>query len=66
MTDDKTANAGLDPLAVARAVGLDQSVRLFADDIIAAAQAAAEERAYLPSIDGCAEPWPPMHVRSGQ
>jgi hypothetical protein len=66
MIDDKTAKAGLDPLAVARAAGLDQAVRLFPDDILAAEQATAQERADLPSIDGCAEPWPPMHVRSGR
>jgi hypothetical protein len=66
MTDSKPAKYPLDPLAVARAAGLDRCVDLFPDDVIAAAQAAAQDRAELPAIDGAAEPWPPMHIRSAQ
>ena len=64
MADDKTAKYQLDPLAVARAAGLDEAVRLFPDDVLAAAQALAQDRADLPAVDGAAEPWPPMHIRS--
>jgi hypothetical protein len=64
MADNKAAKTGLDPLAVARAAGLDEAVRLFPDDVLAAAQALAQDRADLPAVDGCAEPWPPMHIRS--
>jgi hypothetical protein len=66
MAESKAAKPGLDPLAVARAAGLDEAVRLFPDDVLAAAQALAQDRADLPAVDGCAEPWPPMRIRSGQ
>jgi hypothetical protein len=66
MTDNKTAKPALDPLAVARAAGLDQVVSQFPDDVLAAAQAVAQDRADLPTVDGCAEPWPPMRMRNGR
>lgn len=67
MSDDKTATTGLDPLAVARAAGLDQLVDQFPDDVLAAAQAVAQDRADLPTLgDATAEPWPPMRIRSGR
>jgi hypothetical protein len=66
MSDSKTTKYQLDPLAVARAAGLDQVVDQFPDDVLVAAQALAQDRADLPAIDGCAEPWPPMRMRSGQ
>jgi hypothetical protein len=66
MAESKAAKPGLDVLAVARAAGLEQAVRLFPDDVLAAAQALAQDRADLPAVDGCAEPWPPMRIRSGQ
>ena len=53
----------LDPLAVARAAGLDQVVAQFPDDIAAAAQAMAQDLANFPSIEGTTEPWPPMQIR---
>jgi hypothetical protein len=67
MSDDKTATTSLDPLAVARAAGLDQVVDQFPDDVLAAAQAVAQDRADLPTLDDAtAEPWPPMRIRSGR
>ena len=54
----------LDAFAVARAAGLDKAVIQFPDDIVAAAQAVAQDLADLPNIDGAAEPWPPMQIRS--
>ncbi|MEA2950069.1 MAG: hypothetical protein QOI40_5399 [Alphaproteobacteria bacterium] len=67
MSDDKTATTDLDPLAVARAAGLDQVVDQFPDDVLAAAQAVAQDRADLPTLgDATAEPWPPMRIRSGR
>ena len=53
----------LDPLAVARAAGLDQIVAHFPDDITAATQAMAQDLANFPSIEGTTEPWPPMQIR---
>jgi hypothetical protein len=55
-----------DPLAVARAAGLDQAVDRFPDDVVAAAQAVAQDLADLPAIDRTAEPWPPMHAGSSR
>ena len=66
MSGNKTAKYQLDALAVARAAGLDQCVDLFPDEVISAAQAAAQDRAELPAVDGAAEPWPPMRIRSGR
>jgi hypothetical protein len=67
MSDDKSAKPALEPLAVARAAGLDQIVEQFPDDILAAAQAVAQDRADLPALDDLtAEPWPPMRIRSGR
>jgi hypothetical protein len=67
MSDDKTAPMSLDPLAVARAAGLDQIVAQFPDDVLVAEQAVAQDRADLPALDDLtAEPWPPMRIRSGR
>jgi hypothetical protein len=67
MTDNKIAKGVLDPLAVARAAGLNQIVDQFPDDVLVAAQAVAQDRADLPTLDDLtAEPWPPMRIRSGQ
>jgi len=54
----------LDPLAVARAAGLDQVVSQFPEDIAAAVQAVAQDLADFPAIEGTTEPWPPMQIRS--
>ena len=66
MSSNKPAKYPLDPLAVARAAGLDKCVELFPDDVIAAAQGAAQDRAELPAVEGAAEPWPPMRIRGAQ
>jgi hypothetical protein len=67
MSDHKTATMSLDPLAVARAAGLDQIVAQFPDDVLVAEQAVAQDRADLPALDDLtAEPWPPMRIRSGR
>ena len=67
MTDNKIAKGVLDPLAVARAAGLHQVVDQFPDDVLAAEQAVAQDRADLPALDDLtAEPWPPMRIRSGR
>jgi hypothetical protein len=56
----------LDPLAVARAAGLDQVVSQFPDDIAAAVQAVTQDLADFPAIEGTTEPWPPMQIRSAR
>jgi hypothetical protein len=66
VADKKTVKYPLDALAVARAAGLDKCVELFPDDVISAAQGAAQDRAELPAVEGAAEPWPPMRIRSEQ
>jgi hypothetical protein len=63
MANDKAA-AEAHLLAIARAAGLDRVVDLFPGDVLAAAQAVAQDRADLPTVDACAEPWPPMRMRS--
>ena len=45
----------LDPIAVARAAGLDQIVNQFPDDLIAAAATMAQDLANLPAIEGTPE-----------
>jgi hypothetical protein len=53
-------------LAMARAAGLDKALAEFPDCVADAARAAAQELADMPAIDGSAEPWPPMRVRSAR
>jgi hypothetical protein len=53
----------LDPLAVARAAGLDLIASHFPEDIAAAAAALAQDLTDFPAIDGTTEPWPPMQIR---
>ena len=54
----------LDALAQARAAGLDKAVRSFPDDVIAAAQGAAQSGgAVTAPVDPAAEPWPPMRMK---
>jgi hypothetical protein len=57
------ATPKLDPLAAARAAGLDQLANRFPEDVAAAAQAMADDLANFPSIEGTAEPWPSMQIR---
>jgi hypothetical protein len=66
MADDKTTTADLDVLALARAAGLERVIEQFPDDLLDAARAVLQDRADLPTVDGCAEPWPPMRTRSGR
>jgi hypothetical protein len=56
----------LDPFAVARAAGLEELVARFPDDVVASAQAMANDLAALPENDITAEPWPPMQIRPMQ
>jgi len=58
--DDKTAKI----FATARAAGLDKAIEQFPDDIINAAQAAAQDRDDMPAITNTQRPWPPMRMRS--
>ena len=61
----KAKESELDPLALARSVGLEKAVHEFPDDVIASAQAAAHTRSALPAINNpAAEPWPPMRMRT--
>jgi hypothetical protein len=53
----------LDPIAVARAAGLDQIADRFPDDLIAAAATMAQDLANFPAVEGTPEPWPPMRIR---
>lgn len=54
-----------DAFAVAREAGLDKAVSQFPDDVVAAAQAAVQDRNDLPALDDVtAEPWPPMRTRN--
>ena len=46
-----------DTLAMARAAGLDQALDEFPDGVADAAQAAAQDLADLPAIDGTTEPF---------
>jgi hypothetical protein len=61
----KAKESQLDALALARNVGLEKAVDEFRDDVIAAAQAAANTRNALPANNNpAAEPWPPMRMRT--
>jgi hypothetical protein len=55
-----------DVFAIARAAGLDKAVAEFPDCVADAARAAALDLADMPAIDGAAEPWPPMSIRSSR
>ena len=52
-------------LALARAAGLDLALANHPDCVADAARAAAQDLADMPAIEGVAEPWPSMRVRSG-
>jgi hypothetical protein len=53
-------------LARAKAAGLQKAVERFPDEVMTAAQAAAQARsAFSAPDDPRVEPWPPMRVRSG-
>lgn len=66
-TSDDVGKPELDVFAMARAAGLDTAVKQFPQDVAAAAQSAAADRAELPALDSfTAEPWPPMRIRKGR
>jgi len=56
----------LDPLAVARAAGLDEVTKRFPEDILAAAAAMAQDLTNFPAVEGVPEPWPSMRIRGDQ
>jgi hypothetical protein len=66
MTDRIARKLDEHTLAVARAAGLDKAVAEFPDCVAVAARAAAQELADMPPIDGAAEPWPSMRIRSAR
>lgn len=55
----------IDVFTLALEAGLEKAVNEFPDDVIAAAQAAAQARGFLLAPNNpAAEPWPPMRVRT--
>ncbi len=64
MSGRSPPHAPLDVFAQARAAGLGKAVEQFPDCVADAARAAAQDLADMPEIDGTAEPWPPMRIRS--
>lgn len=53
-----------DAFTLAIEAGLDKAVKEFPDDVVVAAQSAAQDLNDLPALDDfVAEPWPPMRVR---
>jgi hypothetical protein len=65
MTDKNAQVLDAATLAMARAAGLDLALAHYPDCVADAARAAAQDLADMPAIDGTAEPWPSMRVRSG-
>jgi hypothetical protein len=59
-SDDKTAKI----FAIARTAGLEKAIEQFPEDVINAAQAAAQDRDDMPAITNTQRPWPPMRMRS--
>ncbi len=49
----------------ARAAGLDAAWEKFREDVIAAAQQVAAQRAALDAVPPASEPWPPMRAGLG-
>jgi hypothetical protein len=64
MADNKTDKHSAEVLAIALAAGLEKVVAQFPDDVIAAAQAAAQDRDDMPAIESTTAPWPPMRMKS--
>jgi hypothetical protein len=57
----------VDILIVAREVGLNEAVDVFPEEVIAAAQSAAQAQTAMRGTDILTlEPWPPMRVCSQQ
>ena len=65
MPAGETTPAALDALARARAAGLDAAATQFPEDVLAAAEAAAQaQRACAGPGLPTDEPWPPMRART--
>ena len=65
MPSDDTKPSASDVLALARQAGLDRAVTEFPDDVVAAAEAAAQaQRACAGGGRPTDEPWPPMRART--
>jgi len=63
MAENKTDKRSAEILAIALAAGLEKIVAQFPDDVIAAAQAAAQDRDDMPAMENTTAPWPPMRMR---
>jgi hypothetical protein len=66
MTDRIACKLDERTLVMARAAGLDRALADFPDCVADAARAAAQDLADMPAIEGVAEPWPSMRVRSAR
>ena len=65
MPPDEVKRPTIDVLALARQAGLDKAVTEFAEDVAAAAEAAAQaQRACAGGGQPTDEPWPPMRART--
>jgi hypothetical protein len=64
MSDNNTDKRIAEIFAMARAAGLDNAVAEFPDDVVNAAQAAAQDRDDMPAVKNTERPWPPMRMRS--
>jgi len=65
MAVKKSPEPTADVAALARAAGLDKTLKQFPNDVAAAVRAATNARNAMPALDDAtAEPWPPMRTRS--
>ena len=65
MPADRVKPSTIDVLALARRAGLDKAVTEFPEDVVAAAEAAAQaQRACAGGGQPTDEPWPPMRART--
>jgi hypothetical protein len=61
---DQSSELSAGVLAKAHSAGLEKALAEFPGCVADAARAAALDLADVPIIDGSAEPWPPMSIRS--
>jgi hypothetical protein len=64
MADRNACKLDNHTIAMAHAAGLDKTLAEFPDCVAEAAHAAALDLADMPPVEGTAEPWPSMRVRS--
>lgn len=65
MPSDETKPFAIDVLVLARQAGLDKAATEFPEDVVAAAEAAAQaQRACTGGGQPTDEPWPPMRART--